>query len=105
LIAAGILAGTTFKVAENAVNFATLVFGFLVIVGGVALLFEYSLQLNRVAALARGGPGTASEGSNGELSRLSVEDDFRVSGDRTTQKSPLEMPLMSRFDIYVNFLK
>ncbi|KAL3900445.1 MAG: hypothetical protein SGCHY_001340 [Lobulomycetales sp.] len=88
LIAAGILAGTSFSVAGSAVDFTTLCFGFLTIVGGVALLFEYSLKLSRVAALARNGPG-AVEGT-GSTGMVMVEDDTSGRGEK------LHMPLMDR---------
>lgn len=92
LIAAGILAGS--NVIENAVDFATLVFGFFTIVGGVALLFEYSRKLSKVADLARSGTDSGHSGGSSEEHglRLSVEDEDRI--DRRSQKSPLEIPLM-----------
>ena len=51
LICSGVLLRiTTFSSVEN---FVTLCIGFLVIVGGVALLFEYSLKLSKIEEMAK----------------------------------------------------
>lgn len=82
LITSGILTGGSFDV-NNAINFATLCFGFLTIVGGVALLFEYSLKLSRLEALAR--------------QNIAGGDQDRPSVDAGSQKSSaLSLPLIDR---------
>lgn len=91
LISAGILTGGTFNF-QNAVNFTTLCFGFLTIVGGVALLFEYSLKLSRIEALAATRQGSENIGTHVGMEGRTSHDDVSA-GDAS---SKLSLPLIER---------